>query len=511
MSTAPAKKTSSIIEISNVGAITYREFEIPREGGVVVLRGANEQGKSTVLNAMRAVLGADVPIPKRDGAKEGRVSLNGSTVKIAKRQSRSGVKVEDIDIQHIEDKYDLATLVDPKYSGDEERDAARIKALVNLSGAKIEFRQFQELVPDGEASAVLDAGLFGGDSKDAIAQANAVKRQFQKEALALEKTATDLEKKQAAFLSACDGIDLNAPSDSDTLQQNLALAIANRSRVMEQHRQACEARQRFEETKQQFEQANKEHNQDRVLALESESTELKALLTASEDRLAKLRAELGAEEWRHIQLLQESKAKQSELEAARKHAEKIRQLQEALSGAWPSPPSDEDMRASVDAVTVAQKAADLGSQVRAALASREKAERCKQEAKLVAERAARLRKAAERVDDVISEAVKIEDLKIRDGRVFFVADGRDELYDRLSTGARWKAAIKVGAMRVGEFSGDGTKMLILDQDAWQHLDPQNRSLINDVAICESVVIVTAECSSGPLRSVIYGETDSFDQ
>jgi hypothetical protein len=196
------------------------------------------------------------------------------------------------------------------------------------------------------------------------------------------------------------------------------------------------------------------------------------------------------------------------LDAAESFEDNIAQWRKILHTPALCAPTADEIAAAAARLQEARQDMTNAVRLQEAIQNRHKAAERAAIAKNHAEYGAQLRTAADAAEALLAEAIDFADLRwFADRLLYRHEDGREELFDRLSDGQRWKVAISVGAARVRPESGDGTNLLILPQAAWQDLDPDNKDLVNDLAVTEGVAILTAECSRGPLRAVVYGEPD----
>ena len=123
MSTAIAEE----IELQDVGPIHQLSIPLPEGGGVVILRGKNDAGKSETLNAVDALVTGRGSIEKRDGSPRGSISLGEARLTVVKQQRRDGAELAAVSL---DSRFDLADLVDPGLKDPEKADSFRIKALI---------------------------------------------------------------------------------------------------------------------------------------------------------------------------------------------------------------------------------------------------------------------------------------------------------------------------------------------------------------------------------------------
>jgi len=159
------------ITIQDVGPIF--EHTLPIEPGVTVLMGGNEAGKSTSIACVAALAGRDVPLAIRDGAKQGMIRGLGTTLIVgAKKKTRSG----EFDAEAVEEKIDLAGLVEPGLKDAAAATRKRIRALLSLTGQALTIADFKTILPEGRA----DQELLAGDTDDdPVEMAGKIKRRME--------------------------------------------------------------------------------------------------------------------------------------------------------------------------------------------------------------------------------------------------------------------------------------------------------------------------------------------
>jgi len=496
---------TSVIEISNLGPVTYREIPVPPGGGVVVLKGRNGAGKTITLNAARTALGADLPLPRRDEASEGSVTIGDTSVRMAKRLRRVGASPNELEIVHLEDQYDISQLVDPGLKDETAADGVRIKALVQLSGVPIDWQEFVKLIPpsdDPNDTITLDDAR---DLGDPVAIAAKVKRIFDAEALRIERLAEKELTEKAKCEDAIKGIDLKSGSDRAKLQETLSAAIAAHSKLVEQkeaHDRAAAVRKEAErqlgdaatsyagptvaeaEDGRSVAVSRKESCAAKVADLESQLRDAKAALSVADADL---------------------KAADASLAAAKAHRDLLAKWDASLATELPPPPSEDDLSGAEREVKDAEAAVELGIRVRAAIEKKSQAEKHGEAARKLSRRAQQLRSSAGGAEDLLSKAVKSDELAVKGGRLVYTGGAKEEPYARLSDGQRWRLAIRIGAERVSERTGDGTRLMVLPQRSWESLDPTNRAMIQELALEHGITILTAECADGDLRAEVFGE------
>jgi hypothetical protein len=509
--TLPNVGTTSVIEIDGLGLVTHRTIPIPEKGCVVVLKGKNGSGKTTCLNAVRTRLGMKVTsLTANDSLGTGYVEAFGGRTTIAKQVRHSGARPEELEVVHIEDRFDLSTIVDPGLIDPEAADAKRLLALVQITGASVPFERFRELIPKAATDLVDAEALAAAEEAGDLVTINAMfKRAVQQAALRQEKDAkakADAARTQQDMANA-GNLDLTQEWDREELQRDVEAALKRHTSLDEQRRSAERQSQAAKAAQEELEKL-KVHRAATGLSLDAE----KAVLARTAEEVTGFQDLVKAAE----ASLQLAKEQLAEAESRRKMAEQrvlraeeteasIAALQDTVTLNTIAGPSQEELDKSLQDLTVARERESVGYKIRQAQEIKASADKLAKEASGIAAVAASLRTAADQADGLLSAAVKIDGLRFSGGRWLVKRDEREEPFARLSVGERWTEAIRIGAKAVGEAEGDGTRLLILDQDAWQDLDPGNRDHVADLAEMYGVTILTAECSDGELRAEIYGQ------
>ena len=498
-------ETTSIIQIRNQGPIVYSEVPLLPDGGVVVLRGHNGCGKSKALEGVKVAVSGNGRLDRRDDADTAEIVIGDSTTRCAKRQTRSG---GELGILHVEDDYSIGDIVSPSAKGDEERDAIRIKALVQLSGVTIPWERFQSLVPeiDGARPSIEDAKVL----PDPVAQAAKVKRVLDAEARRIERLAKDARTEQDRAMAAAG--DADETIDYDLAQSELRAAVTQKAKIDERVEAAAKCKEQRELAELRLDKVLRGYTgqtvsaaqsalQEQLLVVGSQQqvvTDLEKALAAAREALAADKAELTT--------------KQAAVQTATAHEAVVAELQNTLNTSLPDAPDPEEVETVDLALSEAEERMTVATQSRAALAKLEEAKRHGDKALKLEKQADSLRQAGKAADELLSQAVAFEGLRVLGGRLLIDrGDARgEELFDRLSDGERYATGFKIGAERVGDAKGDGTRLLILPQTAWQDLDPDNRDMVNDLAITYGITVLTGQCDRGPLRVVVYGEPDTWN-
>ena len=490
------------IELTDLGPIASLKIPIPAEGGCVVLHGRNGSGKSTALEAIRAAVGGKAKLTTRDGSAKGRVEAFGATVIVAASQRRKG----EAEVVSLEGRGDVAALVDPGIANPEAADAARVRALVALSGREVTEAAFHGLLIGAEEWAEIVGHVKQGDP---LEMAGAIKRAIEAAARKAEKQAEDASAMAAALLGQNEGIDLSAPSDAGQLAERYTAAreaLAEARATIEprraKHAAIMDASRRASSML------------PPTVDLDAEEGRLTAALTASrgalqvvddqredavqvlarlEEQVKEVRQALNNMKSRSAELAADIRAEVAELEAiAAKKAERDRLVALALEPLPDDPSTDGTLEVLAVNVADAKRAMEAGGAVREAIGRQQKAHELVERRNVIAKRAERLRDAAKGVDGVLTSLVAdlCREIRIEGGRLVTDTRRGRTLFADLSHGERWRLALEFAIGAVGRGG-----VLVCPQEAWEGLDPRNRAAVADQLSGTGVVMFTAACSA----------------
>jgi len=469
-----------MIRLENIGPIASAAIKVPEDGGVVVLRGRNGSGKSIALDAVSAAVSGKGKPPLKDLAKRGEVQAGGVSLTVGRNVRRSG----ELEVNTLEGRLSVADLVDPGIVDPARADATRIKALVGLSGATID---------PGDLHGFPDELLDGLNVDDPVAAMAELKKRLNIGANEYEKMAAKDEASARALL------ELNPPPDGQLIdktaaQERVTAALRAFDAVQAQAKaatgasaRAAAARARLSDlpvadvaaAKAAAIKAEESVQESRALA-QRLKVEYEAALSAYKGNVATRDLAFAA-----------SKAAE---EQAAMRAELERQIDEStVPGPTPEEIEAAERELEKARVDIAQ------AHLQALNAERRKdGEALAESAKEHAREAEELRRKAKQTDEVLSEIVSTLPgcpLQVVDGRLLCGTKRGPTHYHDLSMGERWRIALDVAIQAVGEGG-----LLVVPQEAWEGLDPDNRAAIAERVRAARVVILTAECSDGDLTA-----------
>ena len=472
----------SKVVLENVGPVKSFQFKVPENGGIVVLRGSNGAGKSHVLNAVQSLVSGDGSVPLRDGQAKGRVEGLGATIKLAKRTTRSGA----LEVESLTGDVDPATLVDPGIADPERADAARIKALLTLAGvqatpADFIHNQTKIVLPDGETDPVKLAGLAA--------------REYQRLAREQESVVADLERQLAALGTV--EVDYDGETDPEVLEEQLIAARASLQALTERQVAAERQRAAYNKAKASLE-TEASGIEERLAAAMARRDDSMQMFQQMNHKVQEAKTALATAEAHckaaEVEALQASR----DYESIRQTAESFKALAATVEAGVPEIPTTEDFDAANKAVLVCRDNINRAALVRKNNETAEKREELENDLARARGQATLLRSFVPRCEETLSLMVRKSgtNLFVEGGRLRIATDrGPDELFGELSHGERWKAAIDVCVSSVGNKA-----LIVIPQEAWEGIDPANRTDLAEHARANRVTILTAECGNGPIEA-----------
>lgn len=463
------------IEIKNIGPIASVTIPVPEAGGVVVLTGRNGSGKSHALEAVSAATTGKGKPPLKDMAKSGTVSVPGVTMTVARSVRRQG----ELQVETLEGRLSIADLVDPGFVDPERADAKRIKALVGLSKADIS---------DGDLHGFPENLTKDLSLDDPVAAMAELRKRLNIGANEYEKLSAKDESAAAGILESLAG-DLDTPIDPAAAQERVTAAIRAMDALRKQSELAEAAKVRIEAARGRLEEIHVIDVDDalRDAAIFEEATARKKAIAMRlkgeyETALTDYKVSVVDRD------MAVAKAKDAQTQA------KLRdELTKQILEAHVEPPSPDALSAATVELEAAKESQAKAAQQQVMAQQRERADALSISAQEYADEAKELREKARETDKVLSEIVSeipACPLRVIDGRLVTDTKRGATFYSDLSAGERWRIALDIAIQAVGTGG-----LLVIPQEAWEGLDPANRSAIDAQAKAAKVVVLTAECSA----------------
>lgn len=477
------------IEIENCGPIGHLAFSLT-DFGVTTLVAPNACGKSTALQAVQTAARGDGKLPLKDRTKRGKVEAFGAKITIGGTTRHTG----EFEVTNLEGRFDIGALIDPKIKSPAAADAARIKALIALTGVKADPSLFKQHEAFTDFEKVITPDCLETD--DLVEMARRIKAKYDLAARMSEGEA-DREDGHAASLASTEEVDMSAEFREDVLQGAYDAArdrLTSLQTQAELHQTAqmdlAGAQAQLDELQHQAEfpaDRIKSEIDSHLELLEKTEKQIEDL-----ERMLQQAKDLAADTKAGINLWQERQASE------RRRLEIIARTEKVIAACQQTTaPSIEEIEAAELALKNAKAAIDLGSIIRQAKRSAARADQHRKLSAQARERAARLRNAGRSTDEVLSGAIHCERLRVEsDGTAArLVTDtvrGSSIPYHDLSDGERGEIAVDIGAAQVGEGG-----LLVVGQQVWEGLDGANRKRIHEKASRRRVYVLTAEATEDP--------------
>lgn len=486
------------IDIENIGPIRALRIPLPGNGGVIVLRGRNGLGKTTAIDAVEAAIKGQGSLDVRRGSARGSVDACGVSIRVSRNTRRFG----ELEVDTLDGKLSVAELVDPGLKDEAAADRLRIRALLHV----VQFDasscgpKFRALLPSEDFDRIVAASSLA--TKDPVEMARAVKRDLDEEALRLERDAENLSSRAKGLEDAAHGVP--APEGTeDELATALSAATLALDRA-EQHDlavlQAAKARDEAVNTLQVWESAAE--NKISVSAASEALETSEKLLRQAIARCEELREQLRLAESSILQCEAATTAARSVVAEATTREQAIVKFRQAANVRVDTPTEAGTLAVLRQAKADAATAVSAGGVRRKAQEEREMAANLRIQSSETMQRAETLRVAAKATDDVLTDLVAAcgVALSINQGRVVYREGDNERLFGELSMGEKFRIGLDIAiraAHRLADNSGHGESrgaLLTLTQEAWESLDPYNRSAIAAQAKHGNVWIVTAEAT-----------------
>lgn len=498
------------MKLKDIGPIKSLTIRLP-ESGIVVLRGPNGSGKSTAIRAAnRALGGSSKDLTARDGTKAGELAIGDVTLRITRSRTTT---IGDVEFDEIESKLDISSLVDPGIHDRDRADAARIKALVGLSGVVVTESDFYPAVVD---KSTYDS-LCVEWSDDPLVVVGRIKRACEAAARRHATKAESLRLRAIGVREVTPDVDVDdlPPTDEQTLRAAYDLAAANLLRIEEQCKASDLAANHRVDSQAKIDEARASLSVVNIDSLFAASRDAVTSASNEEKAIELMLAEID-EMRRKAQVIKDDiairktvvvglRTKSDSLLASAKAAEQqrltIEDWERSLAIAAPIRPTADAMAAANDAAAAAYRAMQVGAETRDAVEHIVAARGLMSASISEAKDAEVCRRRAAAVEQTLTDMIPMGPLRVEDGRLVTTTDRGDrELFSDLSDGERWRIAIDLACDRL-----QAGGMLTIPQHGWEGIDPATRSQIDAHATERGVVILTAEATDGELVAAAFGE------
>ncbi len=488
------------ITIKDLGPIVRLSLPVLPSGGVVTVLGRNGLGKTHALDAVAALTGGDgSKLQTRDGALSAQVEGLKVHLSLGRRLDHSG----ELELEAI-DGTDPSALVDPGLKDGKAADSRRIRALLRLMRAHVEPTSFAKLLPGGEAElreicrpSTLEI------TDDVPGMAAAVKADFEKVALALERAATNDRASAAATreaLKQIGGTTVVAASP-EAAGQELIASVREHQRLVSVQQEGQRLVTAAFRASDALTQMGERGTVSQIESLETLHKAAFQTLTASGIKVHELQEAWQRAKDAHQQNETLLTGARNALALAVKDRElRIEHERVVAAGDAVAPSQLEAIEAATARQMRAQEDSTSWAQRTRAQEIEGKAAELEDKADAAANRGAKLRQAAAATETVVIEVLATCDagLTLRDGRLYLTTDRpHPELFTDLSHGERWRFALGVAVKALGKRA-----VLVARQEAWESLDPINRTEVAKLCREFCVTLYTAQADEGELRAEV---------
>jgi len=482
------------IVIEDVGPVEQLRIPLPVGGGLVLLTGDNGSGKSETLSCARALMGSaddKKSLRPRDGEKSGSVEGCGVTIKVGRSNRETG----ELTVAALEDRLDIADLVDPGIADPNAADARRLKSLIRVAGVKADLDLFSDLLGD---TFEIDAKVM--KEPDLINMAGGVKRSLEAKARSEENKAEACGVEAATCLKSVEGVDITGESDEAALQAayreaaNRDAEVKQRQLSAEQAQEAqCKAREALATANRQYDGPTLEWANDlHDAAAATHQERMRAVRDLEESLMAARRF---AEQSREALVQAEAT-----LNAAANHARTIEAWEQQITADQPAAPTDAEISAAHQALARATTAMQNGAIVRNAKAKIEQANEWTKKRKASLKAAEQFRESAKGVDEVLSQVVAGLGCPIKVGeddkglRLTIQHPKRGlTFFSELSMGEKVRIVLPIAVNAVGPGG-----LFVAPQEFWEGLQPSAKRDVARLLKNTGVWMLTAQCADGPL-------------
>lgn len=478
--------TITQIKLTNCGPIEH--LTIPfHVGRINVLQGRNGTGKSTALEAIEHAMTGKGDTSIRDGAETGQAEAFGITLKLSGRTRRSG----SLEVESIEGKFNVSSLIDPGIAEGKAADARRIKAFAMIQKVLPSADLFYDLVGGREQleKLVRPASLR---SDDLVVMAERIKADLQDAAKKEEDQAENFEGRALGSKEAARGVDITGETDAAKLQAALNAAISHEAQIKAEQAAAVKGARAARLAQDQLADAEAAYNGPSVAEATVTENAARDSATLCERDVHDLEAKLLAARQKFDLARQHVSSCINARKTAEQHETAMAQWRAQVAAAVPVEPAPELLTAAAERVAACHTACERGAEIRKAKEHLAAAEQHVAAAGSHRKRAAQLRDAAKGTDDVLSEIVAKSGSKLRveHGRLVLDTPRRGKtFFHELSPGERARIAVDIG---IDAMPTNRTGAIVVSQEVWESLDPQNRSELAEHIAQRNVGILTAE-------------------
>lgn len=491
------------ITITNIGPIDRAVIPAPKPGKIIVLLGRNGTGKTTALEHIEKAVSKDKSKGGnlRDGEAKGSVEAFGATLSVTRSTRRTG----ELEVETLDGKFNISDLIDPGILDPGAADASRIKALVTMANVLPCPDLFWPLVGGrDEFDKIVSRTAI--DSKDLVTMAERVKRDLEAEARREEDKAANAEGRALGAKNAAAGVNVNEESDQTILAEALKVAIQRETRLIAEKNAAETARDKAQLARDQLADAEAAYNGPSVFDANVDEFAAKNSAALRERDVLDLEEQLREARRKHDLARQHVAACIAARKTAEEHEAAMKSWRSQLDATLPVAPSEDEIADAIAQVAKCNEASLRGATIRRAKDQLAEAEKYLGIGNDHRKRSLILRDAARGTDDVLSSVVAKSGSALRvegGGRLVLDTPKRGKtFFHELSAGERARIAVDIA---IASMPSTKEGFIILKQEIWEGLDPQNREALLKHIETKPVGMMTAAASQHEVITPIeYG-------
>ena len=505
-------ETPACFEIENIGPIRHLKFPMPEGGGMIVIKGRNGEGKSTVLNAIDKVMGKDVKVRKNDSVPgSGHVTTPlGVSLKVTRQMTkRDG---DELTVEILNDEFSIADMVDPREKDPAAADRRGIKALLRTANAAADISLFEQLfISPEECERIISDETRKTD--DLIQMSSRVKEDIEREARGLESQSKLAESEILRLEGSLRDVDLSTEYDLPGLKKQHEQAVTRLANLRSARNSWLVSQDEAVGVKERIEKVQR----DGAAPIESLESELQCRTKDYDDACSELCGikaeikrleEIAKEKENSVALLKSQiDTAQANLESARKSEQIITELKDRLfilkRAAEVKEEEIESANQEAEEIVNQITTAEIQQQKRSTIEDLTAKRKAK---KKLDKKSEELRDAAKATDGVLTEIVKSLGTPIKIGydekdnprmQVYHEGRNRDVFFSELSKGERLSLVLEVAIKAVGPGG-----LITIPQELNEGLDEINRAKVAEQLHGTGVVAITAQCDAGDLRAEV---------
>ena len=461
--------------------------------GVYLMKAENGAGKSIALSAVKTLITGEGKLPIGYGKEEAKITGLGVTVSFG-RTKRGVSKFGELEVQSLEGSYSLGNFVKPANKDPLVSDAKSIKELLKISGYKVGPEVFSGLfMSEKEFNEVVQIDSI---SDDPVEMSSRIKRDIEEAARHYEAVfAKSKADGQVLFDSVPKEMMETEVESVEDIEHSLDCARVNLSSLVTDRANGLSATRNREDVENKL-SGFSSADEDKII---SDGKRLSQFVEMMKQEVLDAERILEARRNKLSVASQQLEQKRIELIQAQNQNKAISELRKTLDSALPVIPSEEEIAAAGKEMESLVRRLDTSKQKESLMEKATKARELffkAEEASLIA---ARYRESAAGVEKILADMVSGcgADMIVRNGRLVVNTKRGEEFFSDLSEGQRCRIGIKLLLGSMKRRFPDDIPVCVLEQEAWEPLQPSVKNEIREIAKQEGVAIIAAEASDDP--------------